>query len=319
MENIDEQSLSPLHSGFSEVMLRDICSGLGEFLQEDRRLPEETYCYRHPDYPEKLDIKYPQIFEEFQKPENSSVLTDKAIDTILALPREETVADLSRIVMYKIGRELKAMEKRGENWIWDYTIIHCLAFLTQLADSAGFEAVMEVARQNGDFIWYIDYHMGDTFKMILPHALYATGNGRPEIMEEFLMHPGYEGEHKGYMTQALAFIALEMPDRRDEVLGILRRYLTFMSKNIPAAHGCSGFVAGLVIKSLMDIKAVELLPEIKKLFACGFVNRNQCGDYRKVENELTSPDAPKGKYDFTDIKDFYARVKQTLPRSGNVS
>ena len=319
MENKDEQSLNPLRTGFSEEMLVDISSGLVEFVKEDNRLPEETYCYRHPDYPEELDIKYPQILEEFQKPENCPALPEKTIDTILALPSDEVVADLSRIVIYKIGRELKAMEKPRDKWIDDDTIIHCVAFLTQLADPAGFEAVMEVARQNGDFIWYIDYHMGDTFKMILPHALYATGNGRPEIMEEFLMHPGYEGEHKGYMAQALAFIALEMPDRRDEVLGILRRYLTFMSKNIPAAHGCSGFVAGLVIKSLMDIKAVELLPEIKKLFACGFVNRNQCGDYRKVENELTSPDAPKGKYDFTDIKDFYARVKQTLPRSGNVS
>lgn len=309
MESNDNRSSGSSVFGVPMEEVMDFCGGFGDFLAEENRLPEETYSYLYPEYPHELDIRHPRLYEEIQKPENAPALADDAIAWILSLPQEEVAEDLSRIIMYEIGRTLKAMEKKRN--LFD-TIIHCLALLTQIGRPEGFEAAIEVARQNGDFIWAIDFQFGDTVNMILPHALYATGNGQTDILEEFLMHPGYETDHKGYVAQALAFIAMEMQDRRDEILGIFRRYISFMRKNIPEAHGCSGSVAGQVIRCLTDIKAIELLPEIKQLFDLGFVNRNKCGSYEKIESELTSDRPPRSRYDFTGIKDFYARVKAEL-------
>lgn len=292
-----------------DELFKTMSDGLRKSQAEDRRHPDEKYSYQHPAYPTELNIKHKFIAEEFSKPTNSLAMPTKVIDRILALPKDEVVNDISQIIMYTIGKTWKAIDEDILEWANDDTLIHSLAFLTQLGDEAGFEAVLEVLRQDNAFR---EFHLGDSDAMILPNALYATGRNCPEILEEFLRHPGYEGYAKGFVSDAISFIATEEPTRRDVVIEIYRRYLNFMQENIPSQHGCSGYVAGTVMSNLIDLKAKELLPEIKKLYQSGYVNLNVCGSYEEVEKEINSNRKPLDKFDFTGIKDLYQRLQRAF-------
>lgn len=292
-----------------EELLQRMNDGFKKTQDEDRRHPEEIYSYQHPQYPSKLDIKHKFIAEEFRKPTNSLALPTKVIDRILALPKEEVVSDIRNIIMYTIGKTWKAIDEDTLEWTNDDTIIHSLAFLTEIGDEGGFDAVMEIMRQDNAFR---EFHMGDSDGMILANAIYATGRNRTDILEEFLMHPGYEGFAKGFVSDALSFIATEEPEQRNVIIEIYRRYLNFMQENIPSQNGCSGYVAGTIMSNLIDLKATELLPEIKKLHDCGYVNLNVCGSYEDVEKEINSNNNTLDKFDFTNIKDLYHRLQRTF-------
>ncbi|MDE7412801.1 MAG: hypothetical protein K2N05_03285 [Muribaculaceae bacterium] len=292
-----------------EELLQRMTDGFKKTQDEDQRHPDELYSYQHPSYPAKLEIKHKFIAEEFKKPSNSLDLPTKIIDRILDIPKEEVVDDLSKIIMYTIGKTWKAIDEDTLEWTNDDTIIHSLLFLSQIGDPAGLDAVMEVMRQDNAFR---EFHMGDSDTMILPNALYLTGRTRTDILEEFLMHPGFEGYAKEFVSDALSYIAIVEPERRPEIIEIYRRYLNFMQENIPSQNGCSGYVAGVIIGNLIDIKAIELLPEIKRLHDSGYVNLNLCGPYEEVEKEIKSPKKPLSKFDFKDIKDMYKSLKRTF-------
>lgn len=298
-DRADDETLSPMS------LLKTLSEGMAEVSAEDKRHPDEPYTYQHPDYPDRLDIKHKFIADEFRKPTNSDALPVKVIDRILALPKDEVARDVCNIVMYRIGSTWKAIDEDSLEWMNDNTLMHAMAMLAQLGDPSGVYAVLEVLRQDQAFL---EYHFGDFASMILPQALYVTGKNRPELLEEFLKHPGYDGYAKGYVSDALSFIAMEEPERRDEVIGIYGRYLDFMQENMPAVNGCSGMVAGFMMSNLMDLGAKELLPKIKKLYDSGYVNLNICGDYEEVKSGIGSGDTVLDKFDFTDIKDFYNRM-----------
>ena len=43
---------------------------------------------------------------------------------------------------------------------------------------------------------------------------------------------------------------------------------------------------GMLANSLIDMHAMELLPEIKKLYDTGLVDEMCCGDFEEVQNEI---------------------------------
>lgn len=85
-----------------------------------------------------------------------------------------------------------------------------------------------------------------------------------------------------------------------------------MQTNIPAQNGCSGYVAGTIMSNLIDLKATELLPEIKRLHDSGYVNLNVCGTFEDVENGIKSNRDTLDKFDFRGIKELYARLQQAF-------
>lgn len=311
-EGDDDRSdlgLDDLSPESMEEMLRRVSEGFARTQAEDRRHPNEEYSYIRPEYPDRLEIKHNFIAEEFCKPSNTLSLPPATVDRILALPKDEVVRDITNIVMYTIGKTWKAIDEQTLEWNSDNTIMHSLAFLTQLGEPDGFDAVIEVLRQDDAFH---EFHLGDIAGLVLPKALYVTAKDNPESLLDFLMTPGFVGFAKNYAADALSFIAMEHPERRDEIIEIYRRYLDFMQENMPARHGCSGYVAGAVTSNLIDLKAKELLPQIKKLHDSGYVNLNVCGSYDDVESEINSDNTVHNNYDFKGIKDFYDRMQRTF-------
>lgn len=294
----------------SQKLWQNVMDGLKKTQEEDRRHPEEVYSYNRPDYPTELNLTHPFIAEEFRKPSNYNSLPVHTIDRILALPKEEAVKDICNLLLYTIGKTWKPIEEDDtQDWEDDATLLHSVAMLTQLNDPAALDSVLEILRQTNDFI---EFHFSDAVDMIIPQALYRLGRNNPEKLEEFLRHPGFDGFAKSYVALAISFIATEEPERREEIIELFRRYLNFMQENIPTQNGCSGYVAAAIISTLINLKATELLPEIKKLFDSDYVNLNVCGTYKDVKRDIHYGHQYAEKYDFTDIFDFYTRFQRAF-------
>ena len=120
--------------------------------------------------------------------------------------------------------------------------------------------------------------------------MYACGKDNVDAIEAYLYEPGLWRFFRYEAVAALAMIAYNEPSRREEILEVFRRLLNMMTENLPAMRCCDRTFAGLVVGALMDINAVELLPEIKAMFDTGYVDCGAAGNYAVVEREIGTPD-----------------------------
>ena len=75
-------------------------------------------------------------------------------------------------------------------------------------------------------------------------------------------------------------------------------------------QGFDSDLEGLMLHSLLDIQAKELLPEIREMFATRFVDLGVCGDFAEVSQRILKP-RYKDHYNhyFTEIHEHFADMK----------
>lgn len=273
----------------------------------------EEYTYQYPEYPQTLSVKNQFIADELLSPDNYSCLPREVIDRILALPKDEAAQDISNIILYSIGKTYKGI---SDNTIgnWDNSaIMHSLTLLAQLHSDKGLDAVLEVMRQTGDFA---DYHLGDLPTVLIPPALYASGKDNIPAIEAYLNQPGLDSYLREQAPYALAMIIFNQPERRGEIIEVFRRLLNNVTSNLAVQKACDGTFAGLVMCNLMDIKAKELIPEIKDTFATGCVNKTIAGDCKAVVKgiETGSMANHEDKYQLPDIYKQHESFKEFITK-----
>ena len=243
-------------------------------------------CQCH-EYPLSLEVKHQFIVDELFSEENKMVLPREVIERILALPHDEVAEDLRRIVMYEIGRTYRDINADKLVESENDSILHSLLLFMALGTPAGVEPILEIMRQSEAFM---DVQLGDVLTpMIVHQALYACGKDNVDAIVAYLYEPGLWWFFRYEAIVAFAMIAYNEPARREEILEVFRRLLNMMTENLPARRCCDGTYAGLVVSALMDINAVELLPEIKTMFDTGYVDCGAAGNYAVVEREMGTP------------------------------
>ena len=282
--------------------------------EETKRLyPDEKYTYQYPDYPQTLSVRNQFIADELLSPDNYSCLPREVIDRILALPEDEAAQDISNVILYSIGKTYKGInDDTIENWD-NSAIMHSLILLAQLQSDKGLDAILEVMRQTGEFA---DYHLGDMAPELLHPALYACGKDNLNAIEDYLNEPGLDSYLRSQAPDALAMIVFRHPERRKEVIDVFRRLLTNMVSNLPVQNACDGTFAGFVMSNLMDIKATELIPEIKATFATDCVNKTIAGDCKKVIKDIERGRGVihEDKYQIPDIYEQYEDLKKFIKK-----
>lgn len=248
---------------------------------------EEEYTYQYPEYPQTLEVKHKFIADELFSENNMAVLPREEMERILALPHDEVAEDLRRIVMYEIGRTYRDINADKLVESENDSILHSLLLFMALGTPAGVEPILEIMRQSEAFM---DVQLGDVLTpMIVHQALYACGKDNVDAIVAYLYEPGLWWFFRYEAIVAFAMIAYNEPARREEILEVFRRLLNMMTENLPARRCCDGTYAGLVVSALMDINAVELLPEIKTMFDTGYVDCGAAGNYAVVEREMGTP------------------------------
>jgi hypothetical protein len=83
---------------------------------------------------------------------------------------------------------------------------------------------------------------------------------------------------------------LRQPERRAEVIEWFRQALHFCIDHVEEAKAVDNEVAGTMICDLIELQAVELLPEINALFDTEMVNIGICGKREEVLDDIVNPD-----------------------------
>lgn len=266
-------------------------------------IPLTPYSYVHPDYPATLELENEQLRSLFYDPKNETSLPKEEIAKVLSCPRESLLRDLEQIALFDTGCTCDKIpeERTHENFYSPLT--HVLFFLGELKEASSLDVVLETLRQNRA---YMDYHFADSSNEVYVPTLYLLGQNRLQTLLEYIREPGLYTFARYMIFPAVALIALKQPERRNEVIEWFRQVLVFYKEKIAENIYCDGTLVGMMMSDLMDINALELLPEIKALYNTGLVDESCCGDYQEVENELyMGPIQLYTEYTF----DIYARYK----------
>lgn len=257
-------------------------------LEESRRFPREEYSYMHPEYPIALSVKNQFIVSAFYDPEHAYTMPEDVIERILSLPADEAAGDISRLIMFEIGRTYKQIEEGEAEDVMGSPLLHSVIFLAHIDSDRGLDAILEILRQTEDFA---DYHFGDLALEYIYQALYMAGKNNTGVIEKYLNEPGYASYLRIQAVYALAMIASNHPERRPEIIAIFRRLLVSMTDRLPRQEACDATFAGFVMSVMEDISAKELIPEIKTVFATDCVDKMVAGDADSVISEINNPDS----------------------------
>ncbi len=283
----------------------DFISPLEAFDDDNDEYEDEKYSYQHPEYPSTLSVRHQFIADALADESNFYRLSRETIDRILGLPAEEVTEDLHNIVMYTIGRTYRAIDDGTIEEDPDGSIMHSLLLLNAIKSPTGIDSVLEIMRQNGDFA---DFHLGDLAPEMIPPALYACSTGNMDKIIEYLYTPGYDTYMRVNALEVLAMTAINEPERRDEIIGVLRRLLVSLPERLPAKNACDATFAGFVMSTLADLKAKELIPEIKDVFATGLVDDDVAGECNDIIHDIEN-NSICHKYDIPTIDQQYDRIE----------
>ncbi|WP_291530461.1 DUF1186 domain-containing protein [Bacteroides sp. UBA939] len=273
-EDSDEDSFCRLQDSVEEVRA---------MMSADEIVPELPYSYIHPAYPAVLDVRNKQLVSWLYN-RDSFLLSDEMIRDILALPRESLIHDLEQMALFEIGCSCDEISE--ENWEEGAPNIlkHVSFFLGELQAEDSLGVILEILRQGENFF---DYHFGDTYSGVFIPTLYLLGRNRlPELME-YMKEPGLYLFARCLVPSAVALVAFLHPERRAEVIEWFRQLLVLYTETLGDLVCCDGTLAGMVVNDLLDIGAVELLPEIEAMYETGLVDLFCCGALEEVKREFS--------------------------------
>lgn len=126
-----DDNIDGLEEGLTDDELKQAMDNWQEMMEESMRHPAETYSYEYPEYPKSLNVKNQFIADELMSKDNCNELPKPVIERILTLPHDEAAEDISKIVMYQIGKTYKSINDDTIGKPENDAILHSLYLLTQ--------------------------------------------------------------------------------------------------------------------------------------------------------------------------------------------
>lgn len=272
------------------------------------------YTYQHPDYPTTLQLDAPEwLYQELRDTSHPICLPDEVTDRILALPHDTVRHDLEQIVLYHIGQTCDGIPDDYDSDGYTGTLSHCIFLLGEVGnEDSSLDVVLEVLRQSNDCF---EYHFGDAGEETFVPTIYLLGQNRLDKLMSFVKEEGLETFCKCHIFPAVANIALVHPERQGEVVAWFREVIQFATKVLPKTQWFDSCLAGLMLNSILDIQANVLLPELREMFATGFVDLGACGDFAEVSRLIDDPNE-KGDPNscITEIHERFADMKRRWDR-----
>jgi hypothetical protein len=150
--------------------------------------------------------------------------------------------------------------------------VHAWRALGQLGAQAAVGPLLGclAERDEEDDDWYLDE---------IPEVMARIGPEAITQVAEYLADQDQPEFPRVCTASCLSAIAREHPEVRDRCVEALRRQLAEADRN-------GETVNAFVVSALVDLKAVEAGPEIKRAYVRGLVDPTICGDWTKVRNDL---------------------------------
>jgi len=180
-----------------------------------------------------------------------------------------TTADVPDLIAIIVDEDLYE-EPNGKKGIWLH--LHAWRTLGQLKAVDAIDPIISTF----DFFSLVEDN--GAFKE-LPKVIAMIGEPAIEPIAKYLSDISTSTYARSIVNDALGRIAKEQPDCRDKVVAKYKTYLL--------APDCfSQRLNGYVIAQLIDLKAVELMDDIREMFKKECVDVSITGDLEDVEKKL---------------------------------
>lgn len=202
------------------------------------------------------------------------------------MPREDLAADLEHIIYYSLGvvNEHIGSLKNNGNEVRS-AITHSVMILREVGNSTtSLDAVLEVLRQS-DAIF--EYPVGDAQAQELLPSLILLGKDNLPMLEDFLYATGFLTGNKMNVMEAMVDIVYHNPEKREEVLSILKTFGERALKEKSQAKFTNVLLNESFVSVLIDLGAQEFLPMIHSFYKEKLVTRMGCGPYHEVQEEIS--------------------------------
>jgi len=242
--------------------------------------------------------------------ENGLEIDPVKLKKLLLLPSDSLIEDLRKVVKDSIYRfeHFKALSRKAEKWP-DHILtfpIHAIYLLGELRADESLDELLETLRQGEEFLdfWYGDFLTGSLWEPLL-----CIGGTKLDKLKDFVLSPNIYAYARSEVSCCVSQIGLHNPERRAEVIEWYREVF----RRLAAASRDEGLIdsdfIGLAISDALDLRAAEILPEIRALFNLGYVNKGICGIREDVEREITTPGRKTYKKKLLNIYDRYKQLK----------
>ena len=276
---------------------------------EPYTLIETQYTYQHPQYPQVLNVENQWIVPELCDPKNAIAPDDNLIDRILALPHDSLRRDLENLILYYTGLTCDHLPD-DEAEEYNGVIGTSLMLLAEVGnEDSSLDVVLEVLRQSPEFY---EYHICDSGEDIFIPTIYKLGQHKLDKLMAFAKEEGLYSLSKSCVLSAVSQIAYYQPKRRDEVIEWFREIIQFALEKLPNPQFFDSDLLGDIINELTEIRAKELLKEIRALFDTGYVETFFTRNYKEVEEDILNPEYTSDNFCLLDIHERFHHQKALL-------
>ena len=223
-------------------------------------------------------------------------------DALLALPRPSLTADLSAVLLDLVLRfdHFAAMAWDAATQSFGY---HALLLATELRATECLEAVLETLRQGKEVteFWFNDWredYYTPYFRRVLPTCA--------DELLAFMQEANINTFNKSIIATAYSLEAALHPDRRTETIRWYQTVLDFFLENTDDSQQLDMDLNGLIVCDLLNLEAVELLPQVRDLYNRNLVNKGMAGTLADVEKRMATPANPRWQLELKPIADQYA-------------
>lgn len=275
-----------------------------DFFKEYRDLPRMKHTYTGKDYPKDIILHHPEIEPIVSK--DMETITDEEIHSVLNLPADTLREDLHNLVLRELYRQtIKGKDNRRKKW---QIIGNAFMFLVKVGNvESTLPIVLEVLRQDEDVI---TYNFGDFASCLLTPLVITLCKGCPSLLTDYLLEEGPDPLAKILIFETLPFIGHYFPDTRDELVDMYWLLLSSYTADLPTRSICDGEVTSFLIFAVAQLKAKELLPQIKQAFDTDLIYTGLMGHYPDVVEFMdeSHPFAPLPPMEPIALRDHYDRA-----------
>lgn len=296
----------------NEYSVEDMASGWSVLHEQYEKASRwnRPYSYKHPQYPETLDVKNPSVLAIISDPVNANYLSESQLDEILAVPADSLRKDLENILLYNIGLSCDGVPEEMREKPFSGVVGHCVMLLGEVGnEKSSLEAVLETLRQSDEFL---DYHFADISHDIVVPTLCRLAGNRLDTLMDFMKERGLEAHWKNCVSDAVSQMSLLEPDRKPEIVAWFSELLRAINKDFPSADYTDAFLNGLIVSDVLNLGAESLLPEIKTMYDNEFVDLMACGDYADAEKDMLSEERYCDPVVKLGIRERYSDLKETF-------
>jgi len=250
------------------------------------------------------ELQFPQIGEIFEYDED---FPQGLVDEILALDREKAVADLETVIRDEIANASLYL-KRGDDTGW--AVIHALMLLSEMKAAEALETVLSLLSQHPEILgeWFGDFISWQPFAGVV-------GEDLPRLAE-WMKTPGISFKGRSYAAEAVAHRCLAEPARRERTVAWFRELLEFFRDARREDNVLDTQLVTDLVGDITDLRAKELAPLIRELYAKNLVSEITIGDLQSVLDDLESPPDKRAKDGALPMTEFYEKLMRPAGKSG---